>query len=143
MHCNEAAFAETQKDRDGCQRLREGREVEDGIDRHRDRVRKQAARSVRAMQQDVVTAADEHHDAGDLAARDSLVGGFVDSGKIERAGNVAGRREGGRGKREERNQHHDGDASDNHLRILALWARDYDTQLVFWYFAASRPESTR
>jgi hypothetical protein len=83
-------------------------------------MRKQAARSVRAVEQDVVAAADQYHDAGELAAGDSLVGGFVDSGKIERSGNLSGRSEGERGKREQRNQHYTGDASDDHLRILAL-----------------------
>ena len=80
-------------------------------------LREQAARAVGALEQDVVAAADQDHDAGDLAAGDGFVGGVVDSGKVERSGNCGRRGEGGRGKREQSEQSHDGDA---HLRILAL-----------------------
>jgi hypothetical protein len=72
------------------------------------------------MEENVVAAADQHHDAGDLAARDRFVGGLVDSRKVDHSGNVWRRGEGGRGKREQDNQHHAGYTSDDHLRILAL-----------------------
>jgi hypothetical protein len=72
------------------------------------------------VEQDVVAAADQHHHARDLAAGDGLVGGFVDTGKVERSGNFLWRSESGRGKRERDEQRHNGDTSDEHLRILAL-----------------------
>jgi len=90
------------------------------VDRHRRRLGEQAARSVRAVEQDVIAAADHDDCAGDLAAGDGLVCGVVDSGKIERAGDVTRRSEGGRGKREQRDQRYAGHTSNEHVRILAL-----------------------
>src|SRR5262245_30760351 len=93
------------------------------------------------MQQDVVTAADHYDRAGDLAAVYRVVRGFVDSGKLQRSGNVTGWSEGGRGKREQRKQRYAGHTSYEHHTILA--AQTDGTQSVLRNFAAARPLAAR
>jgi len=102
-------------------RLREGGDVEDRVDRHRGWIRKQAARPVRPLEQNVVATADEDHDPGDLAAGDGVVRGFIDSGKIERSGYASRWRQSDRGRRDDQDEKHDADETRNdHHRILAL-----------------------
>src|SRR5215470_16827425 len=81
----------------GPEGLGEGGQVEDRVGRHRNRMREQTAGSVRAMEQDVVAAADQYHHARNLAARDGVVGGLVDTGEIRGSGNFFRQSEGGPG----------------------------------------------
>ena len=106
-------------------RFGEGGDVEDRVDGHGGGLRQEPARPVRALEQNVVAAADQNHDAGDLAAGDGVGGALVDSGEVVRSRNDGRSNHGWRcencsGKREERDQRDERDTSDDHAYDLSI-----------------------
>ena len=92
------------------------------IDGHRGHVGNEPARAVRAMQENLVAAADQHHDAGNLARLNRLAGCVVHASEIRGLAHGCGRGAGeghGQGQDNERREEGAGPKRSNHQSILA------------------------